>query len=640
MTHWNLSFDYAAVFLLLMIIIWYFNEKRIPLKSHKAFFALITVSFAATGLEIVATQMARSMDSFDYDLFYSILNIQNLAVNLVPLVFTYYILQLAHVDISKNILIKTAFIASIAVDVTIAVLNPILKWTLTYENHMYISGYMGTILYIIDAVMVIICVIIIFRSSEYMVFARAVILFFNIICGIAACFVQLISKIPVFNFMVAVICLTLYYYMQNPVSVMDSVTKLFNRKFMGEYIQSIFKSQKRFGIISVAMDDFKFINKTYGVDNGDNLLLQVGGFLDGLKLSKTVFRFGSDEFCVVINKDVDGLENAADIIQERFRHPWYNVSSSGIMMSASICCIECPKDAASYGELVEVMDYSMSVAKKTRKGSITFASEIELDNIRDDKAIEKAVKLAMDRETLMVYYQPIFSVSKGVYNSAEALVRLKDEKLGWISPEKFIPIAEKNGLIIEMGEMIFEQVCRFIRDYRLSETTIEYIEVNISPVQLIQIDFADRIISIMEKYNVLPSQINMEITETATICAMSVVNSNINKLVEYGINFSLDDYGSGYSNIDYINRMPFKIIKLDKYIIWDAFDNHKAGITLKYTIGMLNALQLLIVAEGVETEEMKDRLVDIGCHYMQGWYYSKAVSDKEFINLLSREAGA
>lgn len=305
-------------------------------------------------------------------------------------------------------------------------------------------------------------------------------------------------------------------------------------------------------------------------------------------------------------------------------------------MSASITCIECPKDAEAYGELVEVIDYSMAVAKKNKKGGVSMATDVELDKIRNDKAVEKAVRLAMDRDELMVYYQPIYSVTHGAYNSAEALVRLHDDELGWISPEVFIPIAEKNGMIVEMGEMILEKVCKFIRDNNLKDTGIEYIEVNISSIQLIQVDFADRVKDILEKYDVKPEQINIEITETATIASMSVVKENINKLVEYGIAFSLDDYGSGYANIDYINRMPFKIIKLDKYIIWDAFKNDKAGITLEYTIGMLNALELLIVAEGVETVEMRDRLTNIGCHYMQGWYYSKAVSDREFIKLIQQ----
>lgn len=128
----------------------------------------------------------------------------------------------------------------------------------------------------------------------------------------------------------------------------------------------------------------------------------------------------------------------------------------------------------------------------------------------------------------------------------------------------------------------------------------------------------------------------MEITETATLNSESIVFKNINALTEYGIAFSLDDFGSGNANISYINTMPFKIIKIDKNLIWDAFKNDTAGITLEYTINMLNALKLNIVAEGVETEEMTNRLTDYGCHYMQGWFYSKAIPANDFMDVISK----
>lgn len=237
------------------------------------------------------------------------------------------------------------------------------------------------------------------------------------------------------------------------------------------------------------MDDFKFINKTYGVENGDNLLRQIGAFMETLPFAKTVFRLGADQFCIVLYKDLDQIDAVAQTVHERFRHPWYSENQAGIMMSASICCVNCPTDASAYGQLIEVMDYSMSMAKRLQKGRITYAKDYDLGKIKQDKAFEKAVKQALDRDELMVYYQPIFSVEKGVYNSAEALVRLHDEELGWISPEDFIPIAERNGMIIEMGEVILDKVCRFIHDFKLAQTTVEYIEVNISPVQLMQQHF-------------------------------------------------------------------------------------------------------------------------------------------------------
>lgn len=635
MTNWNLSFDYVAVFLVLLIFVWYFNEKRIPLQSHRVFLIFLSTVIAASGLEILATHMARNMDIFGYTAFYHVLTLQTLAINMVPMSFAYYLLLLAHIDWKKNPLLRSFYRMGFITDIVITVLNPWLGWAFTFENDMYKVNYAGLVMYGIDAVMLAISFVVMFRSKRKFSFLRVVPLAFNLFFGIVAAVGQVLFYVPMVNLMIAILCLTLYHYLQNTGAVTDPVTNQFNRKFMGEYIQNKYIIGKSFGVIIVAMDDFKFVNKTYGVDNGDHMLFQVAHYLEQLKASKTVFRLGSDQFCVVLDKNVDRIDVLAQQIHDRFLHPWIDEADTAIMMSASICCVRCPQDAADYGELIEVIDYSVSMAKKTRKGQVSYAVEMDLDKIRRDKAIEKAVKLAIDRDELMVYYQPIFSVKKGVYNSAEALVRLHDKELGWISPEDFIPIAEKNGLILEMGELILEKVCRFIRDYNLSETTVEYIEVNISPVQLIQVDFAQRVKQLLEKYDVKPSQINIEITETATLNSAATVTENINSLVDYGVSFSLDDYGSGNANIDYINRMPFKIIKIDKYIIWDSFKNNKAGITLEYTIGMLNALELYIVAEGVETEEMKHQLADFGCHYMQGWYYSKAIPAEEFIELLN-----
>lgn len=382
---------------------------------------------------------------------------------------------------------------------------------------------------------------------------------------------------------------------------------------------------------------FKFINKTYGVEVGDILLYQVGQYLQQeLEKIGSCFRFGSDQFSLVIpKKDID-IRDISEKINKRFKHPWFYDSNVAIMMSATITCIECPKEANNYSELIDKTDYINLYAKKNNKGTIVMIEDVELDNIITDKAVEKAVRTALDTNGIMVYYQPIYNVVKKKYASAEALVRINDKKLGWISPEKFIPITEKNGMIIELGDIIFESVCRFISGNNLNDTSIEYIDVNISAVQMMQPNYALKLIACMEKYNVSPSQIIIEITETATMAATAVVNDNIGILYEYGIKFSLDDYGSGSANVSYINRMPFDIIKLDKQIIWDAFKNSKAGITLEYTIKMLNALNLFIVAEGVETFEMQDYLKNAGCQFMQGWYYSKAVPEKEFLEIIKQ----
>ncbi len=637
MMNWSLAFDYATILLLSILVIWFLTERRVPLKSTSVYFGLVVLLFVCTTLEIFASYFSSNPPKETNVPFIILMVSYSVVYNLIAPCFAYYMCYVVHMNSKTQRIMSTMTRVSIVVVSLILILNPFLDWAYYYDEAG--NYHKGFGVYIINASIVLmigICIVCFTRFFDQIRFTSAAVIVLNVIICIVMHIIQQRTGMQMTCFSMAICLVTLYHYLHNPGVVMDTKTNLYNRDFMGEYIRSGFSYGGRFGVIVVAMDDFKFINKTYGVDTGDELLIQIGRFLKSLGNSNVVFRFGSDQFCVVLRKHVKNMGDIAETIHERFLHPWYSEAKAGAMMSASICCIECPKDADSYGELIEVIDYSMAVAKKTKKGGISWAVDVEIDKIRGDKAVEKAVKLAMDRDDLMVYYQPIYSISDNRYNSAEALVRLKDDELGWISPEKFIPIAEKNGLIVEMGEMIFEKVCKFIHDNNLKENGIEYIEVNISPVQLIQVDFADRVKSIMEKYGVTPDQINIEITETASIASMSVVKENINKLVEYGISFSLDDYGSGSSNIEYINRMPFKIIKLDKYIVWDAFKNDKAGITLEYTIGMLNALKLLIVAEGVETAEMRDKLTSVGCHYMQGWYYSKAVSDKEFMNLIQQ----
>lgn len=640
MTNWNLAFDYAACFFLLLILVWYFNERMVPLRSHRAFLVLLVNTLFATVFEIAATWMARNMDTVGYDLFYAVLTLQTLAVNLVPITFTFYLLQLVHLDVLKYPWLHFLFRCAVGANVVILALNLKFRWAFTFENEAYRVSYGCMVLYGIDAVMILVCLITSIRFRKRFQFLRLIPLLFTLFFGVLSGFLQVIAYVPMVNLMLTAVCMTLFHYQQNAGTVTDAVTGQFNRRFMGEYLQNQFLEKKPFGILVIAMDHFKFINKTYGVANGDVLLQQVGNYLNGARASGIVFRLGSDQFCLAIDKNLSKMEVLADQVRERFHQPWYIKGQAGIMMSASLCIIECPKDADTYDALIDVLDYSVSVAKRTKKGGITLAGDIQLSRIRQEKEMEKAVKLALDRDELMVYYQPIFSAQKGVFNSAEALVRLHDEKLGWISPEDFIPLAEKNGLILEMGETVLQKVCRFIRDSRLARTTIEYIEVNISPIQLMQLNFADRVKDILEEYNVKPQQINLEITETATVSASTVIRDNIDQLVDYGITLSLDDFGSGNANLDYINRMPFKLIKIDKDIVWDSFKNQKAGIALEYTVKMLNALELYIVAEGVETEEMKQRLLDVGCHYLQGWYYSKAVPGQEFMKLLEMQQGS
>ena len=201
----------------------------------------------------------------------------------------------------------------------------------------------------------------------------------------------------------------------------------------------------------------------------------------------------------------------------------------------------------------------------------------------------------------------------------------------------FIPIAEKEGYILRIGKFVFEEVCRFYSENKLEEKGIEYIEVNLSVVQCMQYRFAEEFIEIMNKYGIKPSQINFEITETSATTSYNAMIRNLNVFNVFndnGVSLSLDDYGTGYSNISYIYTLPFDRIKVDKCILWSADSNPKAYVTLKNTFQMAKKLNMSLVMEGVETEEQVRRLLDLQCDYFQGYFFSKAVNGGEFIKYI------
>ena len=255
---------------------------------------------------------------------------------------------------------------------------------------------------------------------------------------------------------------------------------------------------------------------------------------------------------------------------------------------------------------------------------------------RDHQLIDKALK----NKSFQVYDQPIWDYHTGKVRSAEALCRLIDDEFGFIAPDEFIPIAEQNGTVLEIGRFVFEEVCRFYKEGRLQDLGINYIEVNLSVVQCVSRNIKESFDEILKKYSLDSNCINLEITESATADNHKVLIDTIGKLSESGFSFSLDDYGTGYSNIAYMYEMPFSIIKIDKSILWKAMHPENgegldgAIIYLENTIRMLKNMNYYVLVEGVETLEQKMLLERLGCDYFQGFYFSKPVQKQVFADYL------
>ena len=258
-------------------------------------------------------------------------------------------------------------------------------------------------------------------------------------------------------------------------------------------------------------------------------------------------------------------------------------------------------------------------------------------SIRDFNEISVEIRDALKEDRIEVYYQPIYSVEKGCFVSAEALARMRGRDGKMIMPGRFIPVAEETGLIEQIGEVVFTKTCQFMKERNLTGLGIEYIEVNLSVFQCENPMLSETYKEIMSLAGVSPECINLEITESSALKQRNVFLENMNKLIAAGCNFSLDDFGTGESNLNYIVDMPVKIVKFDRTMVQSYFDNARAQFVMLATINMIKELGLKIVAEGVETKEQVEEIKRLGIDYIQGFYFSKPISGNDFIKFIEKD---
>ncbi len=302
------------------------------------------------------------------------------------------------------------------------------------------------------------------------------------------------------------------------------------------------------------------------------------------------------------------------------------------LVEAKICFVRCPNDLPDYNS---VMNFVQNIDKSFSENNrvIFLEKEAQNKNFQIRNKLDSIIAKGIKNHSFEMYYQPIYNLKEKRFTSAEALIRLKDDEYGMISPGLFIPVAENNGAIHQIGEFVFDDVCRFVADNKLHELGLQYVEINLSVAQCIESNFYSKVNSVLQKYKVNPAFINLEITETAMNMNHEISDLNINRLSEMSINFSLDDYGSGYSNIKRIMSLPLSIIKLDKTFA-DEFQNNDMKVVIASTISMFRKINKEILIEGVESKEARDYFEAAGCDYIQGYFYSKPLPQDQFIEFL------
>ncbi len=421
--------------------------------------------------------------------------------------------------------------------------------------------------------------------------------------------------------------LVIFFRLENPEYLTDAVTGLFNQDGLLLYARKLYNEKKSFSLMSIWWN--------LGIsqaDEGAREQAVMAAFAKRLpKLDNTrVFKMADDEVWMIF----EDMEHVDDTVEKVRSFVEYGRRELGGMAQAAFTYMPDAAMVGDYQEMVHLMQYARW---KSSDHSATNFKEVDFDfveQMRKEKSMEQMLDEAMKEDRIEVYYQPIFSTKAKKFVSAEALVRMRDRDGNLVPPGAFIAVAEANGKILQLGEIVFEKVCRFFTKEQLEQYGLHYIEVNLSVVQCGYPGLADDYIGIMEKYQINPRYINLEITESASMAAKKTLLENMRRLMEYGVYFSLDDFGTGQSNLNYIVDMPVNIVKFDREMSQAFFQDEKAKYVMNAAMQMIHGMKLKIVSEGIETEEQYLAMEELSIDYIQGYYFSKPLPEAAFLAFL------
>ncbi|BFT76115.1 EAL domain-containing protein [Paenibacillus sp. P36] len=406
----------------------------------------------------------------------------------------------------------------------------------------------------------------------------------------------------------------------------DELTGMPNRRMFNEVLGQMIDSEaKQFAVMVMDLDRFKLINDSLGHTYGDQFLQEmcerIRRCMEGMNV--TLARMGGDEFTLLCDSRYE-REEVADFAEQIIRAIGvpYRLKENDFYVTASIGIAVYPNDGADAVQLLKNADTAMYEVKKNGKNGYQFYTGELNAQLQEKIELEVELRQAITRKQLFLNYQPQIRAGDGQMIGVEALVRWNHPTKGTISPGVFIPIAEETGIIYEMGTWVLREACRQMKEWHRGGGPLIPVSVNLSSQQFHQTNLAMYIKEILEDTGLEPQYLELEITESMMMDA-TVSRSILNELTESGIRISLDDFGTGYSSLSYLKLLPIHKLKIDRSFIRDITENNNDKAIVATIISMAQHLNMDVIAEGIETKEQLDILMDNDCKKIQGYYYSK-----------------
>ncbi|MDD2791399.1 MAG: EAL domain-containing protein [Sulfurimonas sp.] len=417
-------------------------------------------------------------------------------------------------------------------------------------------------------------------------------------------------------------------------SHIDQLTNLPNRLFISEAIKQKIEENKPFVLILFDLDEFKMMNDSYGHRFGDKILLEITHILQDVFGTDTfIARMGGDEFGVIYEeKEINAVQKVMDRLYARFNNP-FELDFIHVYATASAGICRFPEDAVTMEEMYQEADVAMYNAKKIGKNIFSFYDKQFTKETLFQTQIITRLKQALDTNQLELYFQSQNDANTNEIVGLEALLRWKSEG-EMIPPDVFIPLAEQTTLIIDIGNFVLQRGFETIVRWRKLQLLRQRMAINISARHLMHIDFIQTLKSLLAQTQCLASWVELEITESCVLENPALTIRILEQLKELGFHISMDDFGAGYSSLSYLKNLPIDKLKIDKSFITDIAKEPKNQIIVKTIIFLAKELKFHILAEGVETQEELDFLINNKIDSIQGYYYTKPLPEMQMQELL------
>ncbi len=624
---WSFSFVVPTLMILIIILAFYFTLPRLPINKNRYFVTMILIEVFTVIMNMISSYVDNNYRQYSVGLVNIVNMLYFLSYFARALIIYEFTAGVLGVTLGKSKVIKYILRIPFYFSMVLTLLS--MFWNIIYyvDENGYHVGEMYILLYYCGFFYVLMSFLAVSRYHKRLSGRREKysMILYNLIVLAGLIMRLLFPTYLLMDTFVLMAVIVVYLAFENPEYYLELKSSVFNSRALREYLEEhiVHMNDRCLGLVVHRYYEMRDIYGAAQTDAGMNML---GKYLVSIYPKGKIFYYRRGRFVILGNSDTE-IKELSRTISERFKQPWKS-SEAEIYFDAGFAIIELSDRVESTDVLLNTITRALAMAAMSD-------SEIPLD-IKYDELLateqemkaKRSLEAAIDLGNVELFLQPMYDARLGKIAGAEALARIRDEKGNLLPPSSFIKIAEKNGRINEIGEQIFEKTCKFIKEHDPKKYGVEWINVNLSPVQFVRKDIAERYAYIAEKYGVDPGMIHLEITEEAMIDEY-FLNRQIRVLAEKGFKFVLDDYGTGYSNLARLKKCPFINIKIDMSIVWDYCK--EPDYILPTMVQAFKHMGFGITSEGVEDDNMAETMKNIGSDYLQGYLYSKPLPAEEFI---------